>query len=227
MRSATIRRKSASRVSVRSGQRNVMDQPHYANPTHPSLTIEPEQDPSRQPTIILSARRGTWKRIGWPVGRAGAGIAVTMLLCALLAALGLGATLNGGMVTLGFDPERAQFIQYVLMTLIGSLAAGFVLRSRRQPGWWITLFCRWLSGSVYCPGAASGAISRRRPPVARPRRIRHQCGHIVIFSDYSSGGWRGTRPGMWRGGRQAIRHPWAFHTRANEIKRLEEFSRRA
>ena len=53
MRSATIRRKDASRVSVRSGQRNVMDQPHYANPTHPSLTIEPEQDPSRQPTIIF------------------------------------------------------------------------------------------------------------------------------------------------------------------------------
>ena len=140
MRSATIRRKSASRVSVRSGQRNVMDQPHYANPTHPSLTIEPEQDPSRQPTIRLSARRGIWKRIGWPVGRAGAGIAATMLLCALLTALGLGATLNGGMVTLGFDPERAQFLQFVLMTLIGSLAAGFVLRSR---------LAAWLGGLLY------------------------------------------------------------------------------
>ena len=145
MRSATIRRKGASRVSVRSGQRNVMDQPHYANPTHPSLTIEPKQDPSRQPTIILSARRGIWKRIGWPVARAGAGIAVTMLLCVLLTALGLGATLNGGMVTLGFDPERAQFYTIRADDAHRQSGRGFVPRLSCQPGWRITLLCRWLS----------------------------------------------------------------------------------
>lgn len=157
MGSATTRRTSASRASLRSGRRRSNRQPRYVKPMNPSPALKPEQDPSRQPTTRLPARRSLWKRIGWPVGRASAGIAVTMLLCALLTALGFGAALNGGVVTLGFDPGRAQFIQYVLMTLIGSLIAGFALRWR---------LAAWLGGLLYyVAGFLVPYIAQARHPV--------------------------------------------------------------
>lgn len=83
-------------------------------------------------------------RTAWPIARAGLAIGASALLCLALARMGVGHALNDEASALGFDPERASFIQFALMALIGGLAAGFLLRWR---------MAAWLGSLAYYTGA--------------------------------------------------------------------------
>lgn len=141
MGSATTRRNSANRAGSQSGRRN---QPHQT-PTgvkpHITRRGNPEYDLSRQPTIRLAVQR-TWliTRFGWPVIRGGAAILISLFVCLMLEHIGVAHAIGDEMSSLGFDSERALFLQYVLMALVGGFFSGVVLRWR---------LAAWLGGLLY------------------------------------------------------------------------------
>jgi enterochelin esterase-like enzyme len=102
--------------------------------------IVARHDISRQPTLLLPTQRRVLPRISWPIVRTGAAIAVSTFICILLAQFGVAHAINDEMSTLGFDSDRALFLQYLLMALVGGLVAGIALRRR---------LVAWLGGLLY------------------------------------------------------------------------------
>lgn len=88
----------------------------------------------------LIALRDRLKRIGWPVARASGAIAISLLVSVLLARLGVAHAINDAMGQLGFDAERALFLEFLITALVGGLVAGFLLQWR---------LAAWLGGLLY------------------------------------------------------------------------------
>src|SRR5690242_12342423 len=131
MGSATTRRNSANRAGSRPGRRNRSHQISTGEKPHLSRWVEVENDLSRQPTLRLAAQRtNLFTRFNWPVFRAGAAILASLFICFMLTQVGVAKAIGDEMSSLGFDSERALFLQYVLMALVGGLVSGAVLRWR-------------------------------------------------------------------------------------------------
>lgn len=144
MTSVTPRRKSAHSARARSGRRRAKYRPSNQAGSQLSSQIEAQREVSLRPTMKLPDRRRAPKRTAWLFARAGLSVGASALICLALARMGVDRALNDEASALGFDPERASFIQFALMALIGSLAAGFLLRWR---------LAAWLGGLAYYTGA--------------------------------------------------------------------------
>lgn len=141
MGSATTRRKNTNRSGSRSRRSNLSHRAPAGENPHLSRQFEDENDLSRQPTLRLAAQRTDLiTRYGWHVIRMGVAILLSLLICLMLAQVGLAQAIGDEMSSLGFDSERVLFLQYMLMTLVGSLVSGAVLR------WRLTA---WLGALLY------------------------------------------------------------------------------
>ncbi len=131
MNSATTRRKNSNRSGPRSGRRNLSHRAPVGEGPHFLPKAESEYDLGRQPTLRLAAwRTNRITQFIRPLIRTGAAILVSLLICFLLAQIGVAHAINDEMSALGFDSDRALFLQYVLMALLGGLVSGFLLRWR-------------------------------------------------------------------------------------------------
>lgn len=131
MSSATSRRKNTNRSGSRSGRRSLSQRAPLGEGPHLFPRVESEYDLVHQPTLRLAAwRTNLITRFIQPLIRTGAAILVSLLICFLLAQIGVAHAINDEMSALGFDSDRALFLQYVLMALVGGLVSGFVLRWR-------------------------------------------------------------------------------------------------
>lgn len=131
MSNATTQRNRANRAGSRSGRRSRSHQAQTGDKSHLSRRGEPEYDRSSQPTLRLATRRmNLITYFGQPLIRMGAAILLSLLICITLAQLGAAHAIGDEMSSLGFDSERALFLQYVLMALVGGLVSGAVLRWR-------------------------------------------------------------------------------------------------
>lgn len=170
MSSATIRRKNANRVSSRHASDGGAYQTRRSQVPRTSSTIQAQREIH---TLSLPDPNGPnrRRRSPRPGARVVAGVAAALLLCIVLASLGISRAIGDEASALGFDAERASFLQYALTALVGSLAAGFALRSRMMA---------WLGGLLYYiiaylipyiaqtqqPVASAGGITQRLVPGA-------------------------------------------------------------
>lgn len=129
MSNVSARRKNTHRLRRRSRGRTSVGRPKF-NVRVPSRTQR------RTPPATRS------KRVTRVI-RLGAVTCLAILACVGLEHLGPGAAIYDEASSVGFDPERARFLQFLLVTLIGTLGAGCLAR-RRLPV--------WIGGLVYFAG---------------------------------------------------------------------------
>lgn len=140
MSSSATRRRKANHAGARSGKSSPLHDVRPGRRAAPYPTHMDESFVSLQPTVKLPIERTVKKHNHWPAARAGTAVVLTALLCVVLTFWGLGAAINDEVTAWGFDPERAQFLQFVIITLLGSFVAGFLLRWKAVA---------WLGGLLY------------------------------------------------------------------------------
>lgn len=149
MSSTATRRRTTNRPGSRSGpprQRSHTENNVRVYPLSSDDSVDTSDAISLQPTIKLpgSRRNSDWSATIRRLVRAGVAIVGALLLCVMVSRLGIGTAINDEMGALGFDPERARFIRFTLMTLICAFVVGLVLRWRIAA--WIAALLYYIAG---------------------------------------------------------------------------------